>query len=300
MTVLIVSAVILAVIIGFIVFIRHEPVPLLKAAKRHRTQEALALIKQGADVNVKNGAGETPLYWAAYAGDLEVVRALIERGADPNAELLTVRRTALMDAAYKGHADTVRALLGAGADANTKDWNGNTALMMAALSGCKAAVDDLLRAGADPNVANKDRKTALMEAIMGNRPDAARALVKGGADVNVKDPHGNDALRLCLTFKEYALAQDLLAELIRKGSDIDRKDQDGITLLSFAVSTAIRETAKGSHPLLNIVRTLVKAGADVSTALGIAQMHKAENRRADPMGLFDRHLAELTEILTNK
>lgn len=40
------------------------------------------LLEQGADINAENDAGETPLYWAANAGNVNVVRLLLEQGAD--------------------------------------------------------------------------------------------------------------------------------------------------------------------------------------------------------------------------
>ena len=45
------------------------------------------LVEMGADINVKNGEGWTPLHWAAWASDLSVVKLLVKSGADVNGRL---------------------------------------------------------------------------------------------------------------------------------------------------------------------------------------------------------------------
>src|SRR6266705_990124 len=59
--------------------------------------------------------GETVLMTAARAGNLEAVKALLARGANPNARE-RLDQTALMWAAAEGHAAVVRALIDGGAD----------------------------------------------------------------------------------------------------------------------------------------------------------------------------------------
>ena len=71
-----------------------------------------------------------PMSSAAAHGYLEVVRLLLEAGADQNAEQQD-GSTALMAAAQNGHLQVVRVLLEAGADKNAAMQNGATALMMA-------------------------------------------------------------------------------------------------------------------------------------------------------------------------
>lgn len=291
LVILILSVIVLA-IIALIVFMKYESVPLFKAIKRNRTQEALTLIKQGADVNVKNSGGEIPLICAARAGNAEISKALIESGADINAQSLTVNRSALGEAAIKGHADIVRLLIEAGADVNAKDWVGTTALMEAVTSGCKEAVDDLLEAGADPNARNKDGKTTLWTAIAWKRTDIAWALIKAGADVKEIDGRGGSALECCAG-KEYEMAEmaeALLDEQMLAGLDIHAKNSYGFTILTKVVSTALREKVKGDHPLLNIIRKLVKAGADVNLALAIANEHYEAQ-------FFDKYKRDIIDIL---
>lgn len=102
--------------------------------------------------------GETPLYHAARAGSVHLVKRLLEKGADPkiaNSKGLTP----LHQAAYWGEVEIVDLLLKAGANPkadNGKGWTPlHSASLVAGLSGRKKIVDMLIKAGGDP--AKKDK-----------------------------------------------------------------------------------------------------------------------------------------------
>ena len=91
------------------------------------------LLDVGADVNVPAGKyGRTALQAAAGEGHLEVVEKLLDVGADVNAPAGEHGRTALRAAAEKGYLEVVEKLLDAGADVNAKDNYGDIALRAAA------------------------------------------------------------------------------------------------------------------------------------------------------------------------
>jgi ankyrin repeat protein len=83
-----------------------------------------------------------PLFLAAGQGNLEVVRYLLDEGADINARE-KLGHTALAEAAYFGHLDVIKELLLRGADINTVTDDG-TALDIA-VSRNNTAVADLLK-----------------------------------------------------------------------------------------------------------------------------------------------------------
>ncbi len=89
-----------------------------------------------------------PLAGAAADGDVTRVRSLLARGASPNAEGPDGSFTALIAAAENGHAEIVRLLLDRGADINRRDFEGKTALDRAREAGHAEIVQILERAGA--------------------------------------------------------------------------------------------------------------------------------------------------------
>lgn len=90
-------------------------------------------VDKGADVNAEKGE-YTPLMTAAEAGDVEMVRLLINSGANVNMSNnfqdveLVIPNTALMAASHRGHLEVARLLIEAGADVNYRGADGYTAL----------------------------------------------------------------------------------------------------------------------------------------------------------------------------
>jgi ankyrin repeat protein len=159
---------------------------LVEAAMRDDSAAARALIAAGADVNVTDGDGSTPLHWAAHHGDLELTKTLLAKGANIRAATRIGSMTPLFMAARNGHAPVVSALLAAGASATDANGNGTTVLMVAAASGSADAVAELIAGGAPVDaVDSTNGQTALMFAAARNSTEAIKALLARGANPNL-------------------------------------------------------------------------------------------------------------------
>lgn len=103
--------------------------------------------------------------------------------------------TALMYASQWGFIDIVKILIDKGADINIRGLYGNTALTFATQSGFVEIVKILIDNGAELNIKDDGGYTALMYASMDGYIDIAIILIEKGADINIKDGFGNTALK---------------------------------------------------------------------------------------------------------
>ena len=173
-----------------------------KAVSNGDVAAVQAMLRSG--VNETRGtAGVTPLMIAAENGHTEIVRLLLDDGADvdattgpggPQAALTVPGVTALMRAAWNGHPEVARLLIERGADVNARESQGHTALMMAAKGGHTDTVGILLEHGADINARYPLGITALMYAAANNYVETVRLLLDQGADVNANSALGETAL----------------------------------------------------------------------------------------------------------
>lgn len=161
---------------------------LLAAARDGRVEVVRTLLQEGADVNAARGDGLTALHLAAEGGHEAVADALVAAGAAVDAGTRIGRYTPLHVAARGGHDAIVARLLeaGAGPNAATMD-SGVTALhLAAAASDGRATVTALLDRGADPNAREGSAgQTPLIFAAAANRAAAVTALLAGDADPGI-------------------------------------------------------------------------------------------------------------------
>jgi ankyrin repeat protein len=149
------------------------------------------LLDAGVDPNTALPEGETSLMTAARTGGLEVVKLLLERGADVNAREQWKGQTALMWAAAQKHGGVAEILIAHGADVTARSRAGFTPLLFALRAGDAASVSALLAAGASANDVAPDGTSALVLAILNAHYELAAMLLDYGADPNAPDPRGS-------------------------------------------------------------------------------------------------------------
>lgn len=167
------------------------------------------LIAAGADVHARNEGGGNAVTAAAEAGDVDVLRLLLDHGADPNSKVRIIEShcevSALMTAVQLGHFDFVKLLLDRGADVNLATEHGN-ALHFAAFTHQKEITRLLLDRGVDVNTRgrrllsfrNDTGLTPLMYEALNERndPTISKWLIDRGVDVNARASSGESALSL--------------------------------------------------------------------------------------------------------
>lgn len=170
--------------------------PLMKAAWEGELEIARLLVEKGANVNYSNQDKETPLHQAIGREQVELVRFLIEKGAGVN--VADVRSfTPLHKAAAAGNVEIVTLLVAAKANPNAEMY-GLTPLMFAVSGRKPEAVLALLDLGVDVNYASKGGnagQTALYSAIQGADAEMVKLLLSRKANPNAKTKSGETLLQ---------------------------------------------------------------------------------------------------------
>ncbi|KQP03384.1 ankyrin repeat domain-containing protein [Methylobacterium sp. Leaf93] len=118
-------------------------------ARAGHVDELAELFAQGLPANLLNDKGDSLLMLAAYNGQVETTRLILDNGGDP--ELSNDRgQTPLAGAAFKGDMAIVELLLEKGATIDGTGTGTRTALMTAAMFNRTEMVELLLSKGADP------------------------------------------------------------------------------------------------------------------------------------------------------
>jgi ankyrin repeat protein len=147
---------------------------------------AIALLDGGANPNLADRKGLTPLHLAAEAGAVDLVRKLLSKGANLNARTYPAAKvsadsldknlflfafsgeqTPLLLAAKYNRVDVMRVLIEAGADTKAKSQDGTTLLLAAAGSGHVEAARYAYQFDQDVKAVNDQGSTAMHEAVRG-------------------------------------------------------------------------------------------------------------------------------------
>jgi ankyrin repeat protein len=283
--------------------------PLADLIQNGERAAALTLIDDGTDVNATQGDGTTPLHWAVYKVDAELVAELLDHGAKADVTN-NYGSSPLAEAVKLGDLGLVRQLLDAGAAVESPNGDGQTALMLAARAGALDVANLLVERGADVNAEEAWRsQTALMWAVDGNYPELAEFLIEHGADVNARassntwdsqitsEPRAQYRPIGGLSVLLYAARSGCtrcVRSLLEAGADVDQPNPEGMTPLMIAIDNFRYDTARllldeGANPHAWdwYGRTALYVAVDMSTyARQAPPTASSETSATDVIGLL--------------
>ncbi len=204
------------------------------------------LIKNKADINAKHN-GLSYLMMAVDKRNLSLVKKILK-----NKDVININdiddngNTALIRAIKNNSVNIMRFLIESGANPYTEDDNGNTALilvidkgrdMLEAFLKCKYLGYSYI----DINyVNNRDADTPLIRAVKSNITCLVEMLIEAGVGFYTKDKEGNSPLILAVKNNNLKIVELLLKE-IQVSNDINDIDGDGCTALIYAIINGNRD-----------------------------------------------------------
>ena len=168
---------------------------LLLAIQRGDREAIPKLLQEGADINVRDAQGRTPVMIATYQHNTKMVRELLQAGADINIRDNN-KENPLLHAGAQGWLDILKLAIEAHADTSLTNRFGGISIIPASERGHVEVVRELLTCtNINVNHINNLGWTALLEAIVLSDGGQAhqqivQLLIDHGADVNLSDKHG--------------------------------------------------------------------------------------------------------------
>lgn len=242
--------------------------PLQAACHGGHKEIVRMLLDAGANINNKGGLRGTALSTACNRGYWEIVQFLAERGADVDIQS-QYGRASLHEAAQYGQESIVQLLIDSGADVNIRNDYGEVPLHGAIRSGDQNVVKLLIEQGADIHLQDIDGRQTLHIAAQSGEEGIASILMDKGANILSSD----GSVENLLSFAAYGGYRKLVELLLEKGSNINSEDDEGVTALHNA-AMAGNET---------IVQMLLEEGANIDSTdkAGMVALHYAASNGSE-------------------
>lgn len=149
-------------------------------------------------INKTDIFGNTAILYAAYRGNIFIVRSLIECGADVN--IISKKGLNVLHMAAQGNNPNIIIYFKTKYNISvfSQDSQGNIPLHWACYNSSEEAINFLLSYMDDINIRNNDGRTPLHVAVFTEKPSLIKKLLKKGGDISIKDKEGKTPLSLAL------------------------------------------------------------------------------------------------------
>ena len=206
----------------------------------------------------KDANGRTALHRSAKAGEAETTTALLAQGYKPT-DADANEMIPLHFSAQIGCPEVTRILLQVKSAPDHLDIKKRTPLHLAAMNNHAADVRLLLRANADVSLLDKDGETALHRAASAGHHQIVATYIEEGKNIDIKNAKGKKAYEpLALMLALVSInAMDALKNLVNKGMNIHKLDDDNTSLLQLVVKRRPRELPSNTP---DIVKGLIEHG----------------------------------------
>jgi ankyrin repeat protein len=217
-------------------------------------------VDRGANIDIKDKDGHTPLHWAAYKNNHETALALINKDANLDIQNIT-GKSPIHLAIEKGNNEIALALINKDANLDIQNIIGKSPLHWAIQKGNTEIALALINKGANLDIQDKTGKSPLHWAIYENNTEIALALINKGANLDIQE--GWLVTRNPLHAAIISNRAEIVIALIEKGANVNAKNIFGETPLDLAcksnneeiMKALIEKGAKGNN--MNKVALLV-------------------------------------------
>ena len=217
-------------------------------------------------VNEASDSGLTPLASAVVRGNIDIVKMLLESGANCDSLSFFEGGNVLHYAVEHEMEEIVDELIDKNVSVNERNEKGLTALMIAAEKGNLTIIRKLIQSKCEINAVDRKGSTPVIISVrnylMGDRSDEAieciQELIDAKADLSMCDDDGNNALMTLTEWWDKDVSEVLIL-LIRAGCDVNCINEDGDYPLMTALETDVPHS---------VLQELIQNGALVNGATG--------------------------------
>ena len=255
--------------------------PLLLAARYNDEDVVEYLVERGASLDLQDIEDRDAIHHAVMGGKIRNILRLIELGANVLKEDKFNRRSLVHLAAECGHTDVVRLIVEHGADANKASYYGITPIIVASQNGHLETIQVLQKNGCNLHKGDDEGYLPLHYAAEGDHTDVVKFIIHNGGKVEAKTEKGKTVLHLATRLElvsflveegadihardDYARTPlhcaaekgqaDTVTYLLNHGANINSRDESGCS--------ALYDALQGGHAAAAITKVLIDNGCDV-------------------------------------